>query len=185
MANIIAVLGSIFILFLHDNGEGKNVYQIQFKSLNKNIVNMSAFKGKQVLITVFDGSDPSINFLRSLDTLYQLRKDKLEIIAIPLLDIGKGTKKIDPDYLLKVSLSFSYTITDVSYSKKKDVNPQHPLLQWATNKDFNTHFDQEVKQDSEIFIIDKAGDLFARLCTKMHPNGTIMQKILDNQPLRP
>lgn len=185
MGNIIVALECLLTIFLIENNDGKDVYQIQFKSLNKKTINMSAFKGKQILITVFDASDSNISYLRSLDNLYQLRKEKLEIIAIPLLDIGNGMKKSDLDYLLKVSSSFNYIITDISYSKKKDVNPQHPLLKWATNKDFNTHFDLEVKQAGEIFIIDKAGDLFARLCSEMNPNGTIMQKILDNQPLRP
>jgi glutathione peroxidase-family protein len=164
---------------------GKDVYKLTFKSLDRGTIQMSEFKGKQVMIATFDFSDPDRKFLKSLDSLYASRRSGLEIIAVPVEDFKPGGTTAELKAILRDELNLRFTIAEPGFGKKNKGTNQHILLQWATNKDANTHCDDDIKTDGEIFIINASGNLYAKLNKDILPTGSTMQRILDNLPIKP
>jgi glutathione peroxidase len=164
---------------------GKDLYKLTFKSLDGGIIHMSDFKGKQVMIATFDFSDPDRMFLKSLDSLYASRRSGLEIIAVPVQDFKPGGTTAELKAILRDELNLRFTIAEPGFGKKNKGTNQHGLLQWTTDKDANTHFDDDIKRDGEIFIISASGNLYAKLNKDISPTGRTMQRILDNLPIRP
>lgn len=182
MIKLIIGLVTTFTFFYSPLVNNSDLFQIYFKSHNKGIINMSAYSGKQILIAVVNASTSDNQFLKSLDTLSRSRKGQLVVIAIPVMDYGINLTKTDMILKLTDSLLLSYVIADTSYSKS-NLHTVHPLINWLTKKELNKHFDGEIKQDGEIFIINSSGVLYAKLNKRISPTGIKMQRILDNIPI--
>ena len=155
-----------------------SLYEIQFKSLDKTVINMSAYKDKKVIIVTFNAVKPDYRQLRSLDTLYQRHKNHVEIIAIPIEEFGKAMPDKSLISLLRDTIKVNYPIASVSKALKKQDKEHHILLKWLTSKSMNGHFDEDVEGDSQMFIISETGILYAVVKQKISPTGKMMMEIV-------
>jgi len=154
------------------------LYEIQFKSLDKARIDMSAYKGKKVIIVAFNAVNPDYTQLRSLDTIYQRHKNHVVIIAIPIEEFGKAMPDKNLINLLRDTMNVNYPIAAVSKAHKKQDKEHHPLLQWLTNKSMNGHFDEDVEGNGQMFIINETGILYAVVKQKILPTGKMMMEIV-------
>lgn len=166
---------------MQDSG---NLYQIEFKDITGiNLIRMSDYIGKKIVILEFNAASPDASKLKSLDTLYRGSKGQFEVIAIPVNDFGTPLERKALESLLKDSLGLTYLFSDSGIAQKSAGSSQHPLLKWLTDVNDNLHFNDDITEDDKMFILSDAGTLYAILNKDFRPNNPLMQTILNNEPI--
>ena len=159
------------------------LYDLQFNTLDSSaVVSMSNFEGRQLIIIEFDASNPDRLRLQSLDTLYRNSNGLLSVIAVPAQDFGTPMPYESLKSFLRDTLELSYMISDVAYTQKAAGAAQHALFKWLTNVNENLHFDDDITDEGQMFVISEAGILYAVLHNNLRPNDPLMQSILNIQP---
>lgn len=179
MKKLLFLIISVFLLGWQNSPV--NVYQLQFNDLDGGLINMASFKGKKIIVAEYDAINPDRKQLAALDTLYKKNKNNLIVIAIPVTDFGNSASEGNVKKLWKDTLQLSYFITKVSKAKKSNGNSQHRLFRWITNKNENGHFDYDVDNDGEMFMISENGALFAFIKKKINLTGSLMNKLLTQK----
>jgi glutathione peroxidase len=175
----------LFVLLVTDcfAQDSSNVHSIHFKGIDGSDIDMSTYKGKQVLLLVFTASNPNRTQLISLDSLYKSRRESLQVIGVPVNNSDTSIKKNSLVKLLRDTLNLSFVISDISKAKKSEGNKQHSLLKWISHVNLNKHFDYDIRDNDEMYMISKTGILYALVARPMSLNGETMRHILENQPL--
>jgi glutathione peroxidase len=182
MKSTIIILISVLAGFAA-KAQQSNLYEISFEGLDNNQINMLDYKGKKIIIVECDAAKPDRKQLLALDTLYKNDSSRLVVIAIPVSDFGSNPSKAEIKKLWQDTLKLSYVITKISKAKKTNGSAQHKVLRWLTGKDQNNHFDTDVDNDGELFVISEQGRLFACLKEKPDLNGRMMKNILSQYVL--
>lgn len=175
---LLVLLSILFFSFLPPES---SLYDMQFKSLDTGTIDMSSYKSKKLIIVEFHAGKPNYAQLLSLDTLYRQHKNNLSVIAVPVADFGQAMPEKDLIKLVRDSLKLSYPVTAVSNAQKKQGYGQHSLLQWLTSKAKNRHFDADVEEEGQLYVISETGILYAVLKQKISPTGSMMQEVLGRQ----
>jgi glutathione peroxidase-family protein len=137
----------------------QSIYTIQLQVVGSNPISMSAFKEKKIIITAFSTSHPDGGYLKYLNYL-QKNDNALKVIAVPALDFG-GSISDEKLLKLKDSLGLSITITKPGYVQKVKGGNQHRLFKWLTKTEENSHFDRDVEQYDQLYLISRKGTLYA------------------------
>lgn len=159
----------------------KNIYTLHFKSLDKGEIDMSSYKGRKILIVAFDAGNPDRKQLRSLDTLYRQIATYLAVIAVPADDFNTAMSPSSLIKLLRDSLGLSYPITEISKARKDKGNLQHDLLQWLTSKDNNQHFDDDIAEQGQMYVVSETGILYASFKKNVTPAGKVLKEVLGRR----
>ena len=165
----------------HDADSIINPYQLQFQGLGSNMIQLSSFAGKPTVVFEFKASNSSASQLQSLDTLYRNSHGQLNVIAIPVQDFG-AVSAADSLNLLVSSLGLSYSIAGTGYAQKSSGLNQQVLLRWITHVGSNGHFDEDISEEGDIFIISATGILYATLSRTFSCNGPEIKQVLNNPP---
>jgi glutathione peroxidase len=171
----IAILGLSFTLF--DRG----LYQVQCKGIDQQPINLAAFKGKKILIAIIDAGKPNREQLLSLDSLYRQNTGSLAVIAVPVNDFNGTLPQQQLKGLLFDTLKLSFPVTEIGGAQKKQGASQYPLLQWLTHRLQNGHFDQDVEEANQLYVINESGVLYATLRRFGLPNGNVVKNIIAKQ----
>lgn len=159
----------------------KDIYALHFKSLDKEDISMSSYKGKKILIVEFNAGNPDRRQLRALDTLFRQIKTYLVVVAVPVEDFGTAMPEKSLVKLLRDSLGLGYPVAAVSKAKKNKGTDQHTLLQWLTDKANNKHFDTDVEEDGQMYLVSETGVLYASVKKSISPTGRIFKNLLGQQ----
>ena len=178
-----ALVLSVHICFMPiARSQTVNPYQLSFGTLNNGQISLATYRGKKVLISLFDAGNPNRKWLAALDTLYLQNINSIVVIAVPVTNFQAAVHDINSlKKLIYDTLKLSYPVTAVSKAKKTDGVAQHSLLAWLTNINQNAHFDVDIDKVGEMFVLSENGKLFARLKEPIPANGKDMKKILMQQ----
>jgi glutathione peroxidase len=171
----IAVLGLSFTLF--DRG----LYQIPCKKIDQQPINLAAFKNKKIVVAIVDAGKPNREQLLSLDSLYQQNASSLAVIVVPVNDFNGALPEQQLKNLLFDTLKLSYPVTEIGRAQKKQGANQYPLLQWLTHRLQNGHFDQDIEEAGQLYVINESGVLYATLRRFGLPNGNVVKNIIAKQ----
>ncbi|THU30763.1 hypothetical protein FAM09_29630 [Niastella caeni] len=162
----------------------QDFYSLSFKDSQNNSVSLQSFSGKKIVIAVFDAAHPNEEFLKKLDTLYRNNSSTLQVIAVPLLDFGKAISN-DRLTALYNRLQLVFIISQPGNGKKVSGGEQQSILQWVTNKSANKHFDNDVEEPGQLFVIDETGNLFAVMKSKVSPTSAAMTRVISTKFKKP
>src|SRR5580698_5811755 len=86
-----------------------DIYQLSFKDNQGNVVNLSAFRGKKILIVNTASQSKYASQYSSLEQLYEKYQDSLMIIAFPSNDFGKepGNDSAIAGYVAQYNIQFT------------------------------------------------------------------------------
>lgn len=162
----------------------QDFYSLSFKDLGNNQVSMRSYSGKKVVIAVFDAAKPNEEFLKKLDTLYRNNSSTLQVIAVPVKDFDNvaGNEQLTNLYN---HLQLGFVISMAGNGKKTSGSGQHGILHWVTNKSANKHFDIDVEEPGQLFVIDETGNLFAVIKSKVSPTSVSMAKVISKKMITP
>lgn len=178
MKNSILVL--LLSCFSFTNPEN-SLYQLKLTGLDNREISLMKFKGKKIVIVAFDAGIPDVKQLQSLDTLYRKQSQRLVVVAVPVQDFHQPLPEKDLLRILQDSMKLSYSITKVCKAKKDVAGNQQAIFQWLTDKGFNRHFNTQIEEAGQVFVISETGILYATLRKNSLPTGKEMSEVLQRQ----
>lgn len=135
-----------------------SIYDIEINSLNNTPIQLSDFKGKNILFVNVASKCGFTPQYKQLEDLYKTYKDNLVVIGVPCNQFGKqepgNSNEIQEFCELNYGVSFLIT-------EKIDVKgaQQHPLYQWLTTRKLNNKKSSSVKWNFQKYLISDDGKL--------------------------
>ncbi len=150
-------------------------YDLEANSIDGNIIKMSDFKGKNILIVNVASKCGYTPQYKSLQELYKNNKDKLHILAFPSNDfLGQepGSNKEIKNFC-EVNFGVQFDIFEKISVKG---NNQHMIYKWLSNKKLNGWNDQGPTWNFSKYLIDAEGNLMGFWGPSIEPQS---KDILD------
>lgn len=160
----------------------ENIWQLGFYSIDSFYVDMKFYARKKIIIYAFDASNPNIQTLKSLDSLNRNGRNILGVIGIPVSDFGTAKSKKFLLSIIQDSIKLSFPIANISKGKKGSVD-QHSLLHWITNSSKKNHFNIDIDEPNQFYIISTQGILYTVLGKDIDLLSKTMIGILNNEPM--
>lgn len=155
------------------------IYNYSFTDINGNVVNMSAFEGKKILIVNTSSDSERVNQYAELETLYQAYKDSLVIIAFPSNSFGNEPSE---DSAIQSFVTDNYGIHYLLASKISVAGEnQHPLYQWLTKDSLNNVVSTPVQTDFYKFLINEQGSLMGVYTAEVSPMDTTLRRAIEER----
>lgn len=169
----------LFVSFHFLTGEDvKNIYQFKVKDIDGKEVELSAYKGKTLLIVNVAskcGNTPQYKKLMELTEKY---KDKnFAVLGFPANEFGKQEPGTDAE--IKTFCTTKYSVTFPMFSKvivKGD--GQAPLFQYLTTAE-NPDAKGDIKWNFEKFLVGPDGQLKHRFAAALSPTDENLVKAID------
>jgi glutathione peroxidase len=155
-----------------------SIYTFNIKTIDNVTIPMSTYQGKKILIVNTATNSPYVNQYRGLDSLWQLYKDSLVILAFPSNSFGHETAN---NATIKNFVLNTYNI-HYTLCKKTDVisETKLPLFRWLALPTENGRMNGRVKDDFYKFLIDKSGNIIAEFDSKTQPMSAAIQNAITN-----
>ncbi len=145
-----------------------SIYDFKLPALNGGTIDMSAYKGKKILIVNTPANLDHHWQYSELEELYLQHKDKLVIIGAIAEDfeIEPGSNKNLEDRRKK-----DYRVTFPLTTRMIVRENLSPLFQWLTQQKYNGLKDNEVKWDFQKYLFNEQGKLVAIFDPKIKANN--------------
>ena len=136
----------------------KNLYDIELKTLQGGVFDWNRCKGKKILIVNTASECGFTKQYKELQELYELYKDKLEIIGVPCNQFGKQEPGDSNEIQEFCELNFGVTFPLTEKLRVKG-DEKHPLYVWLTSKKHNGVKSSSVKWNFQKYLLDENGNL--------------------------
>jgi glutathione peroxidase len=146
---------------------GNTVYDYKLKSIKGEPIDLSAFKGKKILLVNTASACGLTPQYKQLEELQENFKDKLQIIGLPCNDFA-GQEPGTETEIARFCES-TYNITFPLTSKVNIVGEPDPIYQFLTNGELNGYGSSEVAWNFQKYLVDENGHLIAVLSPPVEP----------------
>ncbi|WP_241748726.1 glutathione peroxidase [Aestuariibaculum suncheonense] len=151
----------MFSFFTKSNAQAtpaESIYDIKINSLEDEPVNLSTFKGKNILFVNVASKCGFTGQYEDLQKLYDTYQDNLMIIGVPCNQFGSQEPGTADE--IQTFCQRNYGVTFLM-TEKVDVkgDNQHPLYQWLTKKSKNGNMDTTVKWNFQKYLVNGNGQL--------------------------
>ncbi len=152
-----------------------SIHQFKVESIEGKEIDFADFKGKIILVVNVASECGFTPQYQQLEELYQEFKDILVIVGFPCNDFGnqEPSANIDIQQFCTTRYGVSFPMAAKVSIKGKNITP---IYKWLTNKNLNGVLDSEVDWNFQKYILDKEGQLLAKLSPATSP---ISEEILD------
>ncbi len=165
-------LFSILLLFIAVTAinaqDATSFYDYKMTDINGNLVDMSEFKGKKVLLVNTATHCGLTSQVSEMENLYKEYKNKdVVVVAVPSNDFGNmepGSNEEIKEFIKEKNITFP--VMAKTSVKGEDENP---LYKWLTNKELNGVMDSEVSWNYQKYMIDENGKLVGTVDPKVSP----------------
>jgi glutathione peroxidase len=146
-----------------------SVFDISINALDGSPMDLSAFKGKKILIVNTASECGYTPQYEGLQALYEANKEQLVVLGCPCNQFGGQ----EPGSAEQIA-SFCSSRFQVSFpmTEKIDVKgeQQHPLYKWLCNKSQNGALDASVSWNFNKFLLDENGQMMAYYPSNISPS---------------
>lgn len=174
MRNFCNLLIILFVSIMNLNAQ--SVHQFKVEDIEGNIFDLSALKGKKVMIVNTASKCGLTPQYEQLESVYQAYKDSnFTIIGFPANNFmaqEPGSNEEIAEFCLK-NYGVSFPMMSKISVKGKD---KHELYEFLTEADLNGLEDNEVKWNFQKYLIDEEGKLVKVISPTTLPND---QEIID------
>lgn len=154
----------IFFILLSTAANAQDkLSDISFTDADNKEVQAKNFEGRKLLIAIAGAAYLQRHGLSLLNGLAEKYPD-LNVVLVPGEDLGedsattgKVTDSLNQRKIRNVSVSRSGKV------KKAAKQQQHPLVQFVTNVQSNTHFDNDITTDLTVCVVSESGVMYALL----------------------
>jgi glutathione peroxidase len=165
---------------IESNISANSVYDFSMISIEGEIINLSKYKGK-VLVIVNTASKCGLTpQYKELEAFYKTYKEKgVEVLGFPannFLSQEPGTNKEIANFCLS-NYGVSFQMFSKISVKGKDI---HPLYQYLTQKSKNGILDAAVSWNFQKFVIDQNGKLITSFSPKTSVSEPEFIKNIDD-----
>ncbi|MFK7812652.1 MAG: glutathione peroxidase [Maribacter sp.] len=160
-----------------NNTNGSSIYTIAINSLDGRPIELSDFKGKNILfvnVASKCGFTPQYKELQKLQDTYT---ENLIVIGLPCNQFG-GQEPQEAEQIQSFcerNFGITFLLTEKIHVKG---SKQHPLYAWLTKKDSNRKSTSSVKWNFQKYLIDDKGELIDFFYSTTKPNSSKITKHL-------
>jgi len=148
----------------------KSFYQFTATDIDGNILNMSKFKGKKLMIVNVASKCGHTPQYKKLQKIYeQYRSKGFEIIGFPANNFMSQEPGTDSQIKDFCSLNYGVTFTMMSKISVKG-DDMSPIYKWLTQKALNGKIDSEVRWNFQKYLIDENGNLVKVIAPGTQPD---------------
>lgn len=158
---------SILITLICMTLSTNSLFDFSIKSIDGKVVDLSAYKGKKILIVNTASECGFTPQYEGLQELYSKYKDKLVIIGFPANNFGEQEPGTNQDIKGFCSKNYSVTFPMMSKISVKG-NDIDPLFKWLTSQP-NPDFTGDINWNFEKFLLDENGQLIHRFRSRTKP----------------
>jgi glutathione peroxidase len=154
------------------------VYDYKLKTIKGEELDLSAYKGKKILLVNTASACGLTPQYKQLEELNENFKDKLQIIGLPCNDFAgqePGTEEEIAEFC-EVNFGVSFPLT--SKVKIKGEEPD-AIYQFLTKKELNGFSDSEVAWNFQKYLVDETGHLTAVFAPPVEPLSDEILKAIE------
>ena len=159
---------TLILSFLLYVSQPMNVYHFAVKDINGRSLDLSAYKGKKILIVNTASECGYTPQYEALEALYKQNKDHLVIIGFPANNFGGQEPGTNADIASFCTSKYHVTFPMASKISVKGADID-PLFQWLTSEK-NSDFTGDIKWNFEKFLLDENGVLIHRYRSSTKPS---------------
>jgi glutathione peroxidase len=149
-----------------------SVYNIPFELNNGNIENLSAYKGKKILIVNTASDCGYTNQYEALQKLYEQNAGKLVIIGFPSNDFKEQEKGNDDEIAEFCKANYGITFPLAKKSVVIKNSCQHKIFEWLSHKKENGWLDKTPSWNFCKYLINEEGMLTHYFKSAVEPSGS-------------
>lgn len=146
---------------------GNTVYNYKLNTIKGEPLDLSAFKGKKILMVNTASACGLTPQYKQLEELQENFKDKLQVIGLPCNDFAHqepGTEQEIAKFCeVNYNISFPHT------TKVKIVGEPDPIYQFLTSGELNGYGSSEVAWNFQKYLIDENGNLIGIFAPPVEP----------------
>lgn len=143
------------------------VYNYKLKTIKGEELDLSAFKGKKILLVNTASACGLTPQYKQLEELSENFKDKLQVIGLPCNDFA-GQEPGTEQEIVKFCET-NYGITFPLTAKVKILGEPDPIYQFLTKKELNGYSDSAVEWNFQKYLVDETGKLVAVFAPPVDP----------------
>ncbi|MFZ9661705.1 MAG: glutathione peroxidase [Chitinophagaceae bacterium] len=169
------IISVLFAIWLFST---TSIYDFKVPGLEGDVIDMSKFKGKYMLIVNTASKCGYTKQYADLQKLYEGNKSKLVIIGFPANNFMRqepGTNAEIKEFCQR-NYGVSFPMAEKVSVKGDDI---HPLFQWLTDKQKNGVMDADIKWNFTKFLVDPKGKLVAVFPSSVNPMSEEITKYLN------
>lgn len=140
------------------------VYNIEIKDLKGQPMDLSAYKGKKILLVNTASACGLTPHYAQLQELHENYADKVQVIGLPCNDFGAQEPGTEEEIAAFCDTNYHVTFPLTEKVKILGDNP-HPLYKYLTKKELNGFEDSEVVWNFQKYLVSEDG----RLVKVFHP----------------
>lgn len=157
MKLILLLASAFFLTPVYQSG----FYTLSVTDIEGNTVQLSSFQDKKIVFSLISAGAPQPQQLRFLDSL-QTANPAIKIIAVPAEEFAgpgqpQALRNLRNAHCPGVLMTASMQVT-----KASGLN-QHPVFQWLTNVNRNSHFDNDAAAGGQLFMVAPGAKLYGVL----------------------
>ncbi|MFO8147122.1 MAG: glutathione peroxidase [Bacteroidota bacterium] len=154
-----------------------SLYDISINALDGKPIDLSSFKGKNILFVNVASECGFTNQYKDLQKLSDTYPERLVVIGSPCNQFGKQEPGDASQIQTFCERNFGVTFLLTEKINVKGSN-QHPLYQWLTNKDLNGTKNSGVKWNFQKYLVNNNGKLIDYYFSITNPMSSKITKHL-------
>ena len=176
---LIAGIG-IFTVFNLNSSEKipdipKSFYALSAEDINGEIISMSSFKGKKVLLVNVASQCGYTPQYEGLQTLYETYSDSLVVLGFPSNDFLWQEPGSNSE--IKTFCQRTYGVTFPMFSKiHVKGRKQHPIYDWLSDSKLNGWNDENPSWNFNKYLLDEKGNLIEWFGANLEPLDTMITR---------
>ncbi len=136
----------------------ESIYDISILDIDGNKINLSIFKGKNILFVNVASRCGFTKQYSDLEKLSQTYKDDLVVIGLPCNQFG-GQEPGEAEEI-KSFCAKNFGVTFILTQKINVKGPEiHPIYAWLTDKKMNSKISSSVKWNFQKYLVNREGEL--------------------------
>lgn len=155
----------------------KSFYTLKAIGITGNIIDLSIYKGKNVLIVNTAGDCGFTKQYGQLEQLYLQNKQKLIVIGFPSNDFKEQEKGDDASIAEFCKLNYGVTFPLAAKSIVRKTEDQNEVFAWLTNASQNGWNDAEPSWNFTKYLINKEGTLTSVFAQTVSP---VSKKVMNS-----
>ena len=153
----------------------KSFYALSAEDINGEVISMSSFKGKKVLVVNVASQCGYTPQYEGLQTLYETYSDSLVVLGFPSNDFMWQEPGSNSE--IKTFCQRTYGVTFPMFSKiHVKGRKQHPIYDWLSDSKLNGWNDENPSWNFNKYLLDEKGNLIEWFGANLEPLDTMITR---------
>lgn len=160
MNKLISISIFLFFLIFSVKVNAQSYFQFTLKKMQTDSTYSFPVGNKKVLFVTCNTNSVDWVFLHKIDSLLYSSSNNIDVVLLPLMDFGKVVSDSGFVKSVNVDNQLDFFISDYLFGRKSFGDKQSYVTKWLTDVNLNGHFNIDITEDGQMFLLDERGSLF-------------------------